>query len=63
MSLKVRDLSIADLLRLLGEKLDLECTRLRGTCLAPTVSPSLLKSEVSAPRLANVTMESNSGPA
>jgi hypothetical protein len=44
MSLKAaRDLSIADLLRVLGEKLDLEYTRLRETALPP-------KSVVSAPR-------------
>jgi hypothetical protein len=55
----VRDFSIIDLLRALSEKLDLECTRLRETRLAPAVSPALLESEVSTPRLANVAMESN----
>ena len=43
-----RDLSIPDLLRLLNEKLGLECTRLQETPLPP-VSTASLESEVSAP--------------
>ena len=38
-----RDLSFTDLLRVLSDKLDLECTRLRETALSP-------KLVVSAPR-------------
>jgi hypothetical protein len=50
-----RDLSIADLLRVLSDKLGLEYTRLQGTWLPPALEP-----EVSAPRSANVVMRSNS---
>ena len=42
-----RGLSIPDLLRLLNEKLGLECTRLQETPLPP-VSTALLELEVSA---------------
>ena len=58
MSLKAtRDLSIADLLHVLSEKLDLEYTSLRETALPP-------KSVVSAPRstdLGDVAAGSNIG--
>ena len=42
-----KDLSISDLLRLLGERLDVECIKLRGTPLSPASSVISLKSEVS----------------
>ena len=42
-----KDLSISDLLRLLGEKLDVECIKLRETRLSPTLPTTSLKSEVS----------------
>ena len=42
-----RDLSIADLLRMLNEKLGLECTRVQGTRLPPAVSATSLEREVS----------------
>ena len=42
-----RNLSISDLLRLLNEKLDLECIRSRETLLRPMVSAASLESEVS----------------
>ena len=42
-----RDLSFTDLLRMLIEKLDLECTRLRETALPP-------KSVVGGPRLTHL---------
>ena len=48
-----RDLSIPDLLRLLNEKLGLECTRLQETPLPP-VSTALLESEVGASELINL---------
>ena len=44
-----RDLSIPDLLRVLSEKLHLECTRLRKTHL-PVVSAAELEPEVSVPQ-------------
>ena len=44
-----RNLSILDLLRVLNEKLDLECTRLRETRLPPVVSTASLGPEVSIP--------------
>ena len=44
-----RDLSIPDLLRLLNEKLGLECAKLQKSPLPPVVSASSLKPEVSAP--------------
>ena len=42
-----KDLSISDLLRLLGEKLDVECIKLREAPLSPTLSTISLKLEVS----------------
>ena len=42
-----RNLSIPDLLRVLNEKLGLECARLRETPLPPVVSAASLESEVS----------------
>ena len=42
-----RDLSIQDLLRVLNEKLGLECTTLRHTPLPPAVSAASLEPEVS----------------
>ena len=44
-----RDLSIPDLLRLLNEKLGLECTRLRETPLPPLASVASSESEVNTP--------------
>ena len=46
-----RDLSIPDLLRLLNEKLGLECTRLQETPPPPLVDTASLESEVSSPEL------------
>ena len=43
------DLSISDLLRLLNEKLSLECVRLRETRLPPVISTVSLESEVGTP--------------
>ena len=43
----MKDLSISDLLRLLGEKLNIECIRLQETPLSPASSAISLKSEVS----------------
>ena len=48
-----KDLSISDLLRLLGEKLDVECARLRETPLSPALPAFSLKSEASTLRLIN----------
>jgi len=42
------NLSIPELLRVLNEKLGLESSRLRETCLPPIVSIASLKAEVSA---------------
>jgi hypothetical protein len=55
-----RDLSIADLLHVLSEKLGLECTKLQDTPLPPAVSPASLEPEVSAPRSVNIEIGSNS---
>ena len=44
-----RDLSIPDLLRLLNEKLGLECTRLREIPLPPLASVASSESEVNTP--------------
>lgn len=46
-----RDLSVQDLLRVLNEKLGLECTRLRETPLPPVVSAASLEPEVMASTL------------
>ena len=46
-----RGLSIPDLLRLLNDKLGLECARLRETPLPPIVATAPLESEVSPPKL------------
>ena len=46
-----RGLSIPDLLRLLNDKLGLECTRLQETPLPLLVSTASLESEVSPPEL------------
>ena len=46
-----RGLSIPDLLRLLNEKLGLECTRLQETPPPPLVDTASLESEVSSPEL------------
>ena len=46
-----RGLSIPDLLRLLNEKLGLECTRVREIPLSPAVPAPTLGSEVSTRRL------------
>ena len=43
------DLSISDLLHLLKEKLDLECTRLQESPLPPLAATASLESEVSPP--------------
>ena len=43
-----KDLSISDLLRLLGEKLDVECTGLRETPFSPALPAISLKEEASA---------------
>ena len=45
-----RDLSIPDLLRVLNEKLGLECSRLQKTYFPPVSSAASLESEVSIPR-------------
>ena len=49
-----KDLSVSDLLRLLGEKLDVECTKLRENPLSPSL-PAI--SEVS--ELISSTRESS----
>ena len=41
------DLSISDLLRLLGEKINVECIRLRETPLSPALPAISVESEVS----------------
>lgn len=45
-----RNLSIPDLLRVLNEKLGLECSRLQNTPLPPASSTASLESEVSVPQ-------------
>ena len=56
-----RNLSIPDLFHLLGEKLDLECTRLQEAPLPPVMTPvSELESEVRAQ--VGLSISLNAGP-
>ena len=51
-----RSLSIPDLLRVLSEKLNLECTRSQETPLPPVFTPaSAVESEVRAPQSVYLT--------
>jgi len=44
------NLSVLELLQALNEKLDLEFSRVRETCVRPVVPAAPLKTEVSAPQ-------------
>jgi len=44
------NLSVLELLQALNEKLDLEFSRVRKTCVRPVVPAALLQTEVSAPQ-------------
>ena len=56
-----RDLSIQDLLRVLNEKLGLECTRIRDIPLSRTVPATFLESEVSTRWLILVPTDATAG--